>query len=161
MVRLPIPAVLPEPERAKASGEGAARTARLDGVRVLLVEDADDARELLTLLLRERGAEVRTAVNGREAMERVVEALPDVLISDIGLPGEDGHSLLKRIREWTEARDQWLPAIALTAYAGAEDARKAYRAGFQVHMAKPLESESLVESVARLAGRDEAKGPLR
>jgi CheY-like chemotaxis protein len=160
-VRLPIPAVLPEPERAMASGDGAARAARLDGVRVLLVEDAEDARELITLLLRERGAEVRTAANGREAMDRLVEALPDVLVSDVGLPGEDGHTLLKRIREWTEARDQWLPAIALTAYASAEDARRAYRAGFQVHMAKPLEADSLVESVARLAGRDEAKGPVR
>jgi PAS domain S-box-containing protein len=161
MVRLPIPAVLPEQERAKASGEGAAQTIRLDGVRVLLVEDAQDARELITLLLRERGAEVRTATHGREAMERLAEALPDVLISDIGLPGEDGHALLKRMREWTEARDHWLPAIALTAYAGAEDARRAYRAGFQVHMAKPLEADALVQSVARLAARDDAKGPVR
>jgi PAS domain S-box-containing protein len=153
-VRLPVPAVLPELERAVASGEGAARPARLEGVRVLLVEDAEDARELIALLLRERGAEVRSAANGREAMERLAEALPDVLVSDIGLPGEDGHALLKRIREWTEARDEWLPAIALTAYAGAEDARRAYRAGFQVHLAKPLEAEALVESVARLAVRD-------
>jgi CheY-like chemotaxis protein len=158
MVRLPMPAVLPEPERAGASEESAERATRLDGVRVLLVEDAEDARELITLLLRERGAEVRTATNAREAMERLVETLPDVLVSDIGLPGEDGHTLLKRIREWAEARDHWLPAIALTAYAGAEDARRAYRAGFQVHMAKPLESETLVLSVARLAARDVGPG---
>ncbi|WP_037584439.1 response regulator, partial [Stigmatella aurantiaca] len=85
--------------------------------------------------------------------------LPDVVVSDIGLPGEDGHALLKRMRAWAEARDQWLPAIALTAYAGAEDARRAYRAGFQVHMAKPLESDALVESVARLAARDRDAGP--
>jgi PAS domain S-box-containing protein len=158
MVRLPMPAVLPEPERTGASEESAARATRLDGVRVLLVEDAEDARELITLLLRERGAEVCTATNAREAMERLVETLPDVLVSDIGLPGEDGHTLLKRIREWTEARDHWLPAIALTAYAGAEDARRAYRAGFQVHMAKPLEPETLVQSVARLAAREVGRG---
>jgi CheY-like chemotaxis protein len=154
-VRLPVPAVLPDSERT-ALGEGAAkRSSRLDGVRVLLVEDAEDARELIALLLRERGAEVRTAISGREAMERLAEMLPDVLVSDIGLPGEDGHAVLKRVREWAEARGEWIPAIALTAYAGAEDARRAYRAGFQVHMAKPLEAEALVESVAKLAaGRE-------
>jgi CheY-like chemotaxis protein len=153
-VRLPMPAVLPDAERA-ASGEGSAKSnSRLDGVRVLLVEDAEDARELIALLLRDRGAEVRTAVSGREAMERLAEALPDVLISDIGLPGEDGHAVLKRVRDWADAKGEWIPAIALTAYAGAEDARRAYRAGFQVHMAKPLEAEALVESVARLAARD-------
>ncbi|MFL5347450.1 MAG: PAS domain-containing protein [Hyalangium sp.] len=157
-VRLPVPALLPEPERAGAT-ESAVSTVRLDGVRVLLVEDAADARELITLLLRERGAEVNAAAHGREAMERLEAVLPDVLISDIGLPGEDGHALLKRIREWAEARDQWIPAIALTAYAGAEDARRAYRAGFQVHMAKPLEADALVESVARLAARDQDKTP--
>ncbi|MDY7231353.1 GAF domain-containing protein [Hyalangium rubrum] len=151
-VRLPVPALLPEAERA-ASAE-AAKATRLDGVRVLLVEDAEDARELITLLLKERGAEVRATANAREAMESLTASLPDVLVSDIGLPGEDGHTLLKRVREWSEARDQWIPAIALTAYAGAEDARRAYRAGFQVHMAKPLEAEALVESVARLAARD-------
>ncbi|WP_224240634.1 GAF domain-containing protein [Hyalangium gracile] len=158
-VRLPVPALLPEPERPAGSAESPERAARLDGVRVLLVEDAPDARELITLLLRERGAEVCAAGNGREAMESLATVLPDVLVSDIGLPGEDGHALLKRVREWAEARDEWIPAIALTAYAGAEDARRAYRAGFQVHMAKPLEAEALVESVARLAARDDDKAP--
>jgi PAS domain S-box-containing protein len=154
-VRLPVPVLLPVPESVAAQVEGVAPLTRLDGVRVLLVEDAPDARELLTLLLRERGAEVQAAASAREAMERLGAALPDVLVSDIGLPGEDGHSLLKRVREWAEAKDQWIPAIALTAYAGAEDARRAYRAGFQVHMAKPLEPEALVASVARLAARDD------
>jgi CheY-like chemotaxis protein len=156
-VRLPVPALLPEAERAGAQAEPLPAT-RLDGVRVLLVEDAEDARELIALLLRERGAQVRAVTNASEAMEDLARSLPDVLVSDIGLPGEDGHMLLKRIRAWAEARDQWIPAIALTAYAGAEDARRAYRAGFQVHLAKPLESELLVESVARLAARDGASG---
>ncbi|ADO68197.1 PAS domain-containing protein [Stigmatella aurantiaca] len=158
-VRLPVPALLPEPERLASSAEGVAPQVRLDGVRVLLVEDAEDARELITLLLRDRGAQVRAVSNARDAMESLEEVLPDVVVSDIGLPGEDGHALLKRMRAWAEARDQWLPAIALTAYAGAEDARRAYRAGFQVHMAKPLESDALVESVARLAARDRDAGP--
>jgi PAS domain S-box-containing protein len=153
-VRLPVPAMLPEPERVAGSAEAAAPVVRLDGVKVLLVEDAEDARELIALLLRERGAQVQVAAHGREAMERLAEVLPDVLISDIGLPGEDGHALLKRVRGFAEPRDHWIPAIALTAYASAEDARRAYRAGFQVHMAKPLEAEALVESVAKLAARD-------
>ncbi len=97
---------------------------------------------------------MRTAACAQEAVEGLGTGAPDVLVSDIGLPGEDGHSLLQRVRAWAEARDLWVPAIALTAYAGPEDVRKAYRAGFQVHLAKPLESASLVDAVARLAARD-------
>jgi PAS domain S-box-containing protein len=153
-VVLPVPAVLPEPESELPPGaEGAVQGGQLEGVKVLLVEDAVDARELVAMLLRERGAEVSTAAGGAEAMARLGEALPDVLVSDIGLPGEDGHALLQRVRAWTEAKDQWVPAIALTAYASAEDARRAYRAGFQVHLAKPIEVSALVDAVARLAGR--------
>jgi PAS domain S-box-containing protein len=152
VVRLPVPAVLPEPETA--SGAEARASVRLDGVSVLLVEDSPDARELIALLLRERGAKVRTAASAPEAVEALAGAMPDVLVSDIGLPGEDGHSLLQRVRTWAEAREAFIPAIALTAYAGPEDVRRAYRAGFQVHMAKPLEPAALVDAVARLAARD-------
>ncbi|HZI08247.1 MAG TPA: response regulator, partial [Archangium sp.] len=112
--------------------------------------------ELIALMLRERGAVVSTASTAAEAMERLRASMPDVLVSDIGLPGEDGHSLLRKVRAWAEARDQWVPAIALTAYASAEDARRAYRAGFQVHLAKPLEPATLIEAVAKLAGRGDA-----
>jgi PAS domain S-box-containing protein len=153
-VRLPVPAVLPEPETEGAPGAEALASVRLDGVSVLLVEDAPDARELIAMLLRERGAKVRTAASAQEAVEGLGTAAPDVLVSDIGLPGEDGHSLLQRVRAWAEAKDVWIPAIALTAYAGPEDVRKAYRAGFQVHLAKPLESAALVDAVARLAAKD-------
>ncbi|HEX8538489.1 MAG TPA: ATP-binding protein, partial [Cystobacter sp.] len=153
-VTLPVPAVLPEVRPEALPGVEAAPGVTLDGVRVLLVEDAPDARELIAMMLRERGARVDTASSAPEAMALLQESLPDVLVSDIGLPGEDGHSLLRRVRTWVEARDQGVPAIALTAYAGAEDARRAYRAGFQVHMAKPLEPAALIEAVARLAGRD-------
>jgi CheY-like chemotaxis protein len=151
-VTLPVPAVLPD-VRGETLPGAEAPTVKLEGVKVLLVEDAPDARELIAMMLRERGARVGTASNGAEAMQQLAECVPDVLVSDIGLPGEDGHALLKRVRAWAEARDEWVPAIALTAYAGAEDARRAYRAGFQVHMAKPLEPSVLLEAVARLAGR--------
>ena len=154
-VRLPVPAVLPEPQRT-ALPEGGRAAVRLDGVTVLLVEDAADARELIALLLRERGAEVGTASNaarGDGAAEGGAAGRAGV-----------GHRPAGRGRAraaeagagWAEARDQWMPAIALTAYAGAEDARRAYRAGFQVHMAKPLEPTALVEAVARLAGAEMA-----
>ncbi|WP_233261865.1 PAS domain-containing protein [Vitiosangium sp. GDMCC 1.1324] len=153
-VTLPVPAVLPEEQTEALPGaEVSAPGVKLDGVTVLLVEDAADARELIALMLRERGAVVSTASNSGEAMERLKAGMPDVLVSDIGLPGEDGHALLRKVRAWAEARDQWVPAIALTAYASAEDARRAYRAGFQVHLAKPLEPGAFIEAVARLAGR--------
>jgi PAS domain S-box-containing protein len=156
IVTLPVPAVLPEAQPEALPGtEPAVPLVKLDGVSVLLVEDAPDARELIALMLRERGAQVSTASNAGEAMERLKTELPDVLVSDIGLPGENGHALLRRVRAWAEARDQWVPAIALTAYASAEDARRAYRAGFQVHLSKPLEPATLIEAVARLAGRDD------
>jgi PAS domain S-box-containing protein len=156
-VTLPVPAVLPEAKpEALPGAEAQAPEVRLDGVTVLLVEDAADARELIALMLRERGAVVGTASTAAEAMERLRASMPDVLVSDIGLPGEDGHSLLRKVRAWAEARDQWVPAIALTAYASAEDARRAYRAGFQVHLAKPLEPATLIEAVAKLAGRGDA-----
>ncbi|MFL5358991.1 PAS domain-containing protein [Archangium sp.] len=155
-VLLPVPAVLPEAQTEALPGAEGAPLVKLDGVRVLLVEDAADARELIALMLRERGAQVSTASTAGEAMERLKAELPDVLVSDIGLPGEDGHTLLRKVRAWAEARDQWVPAIALTAYASAEDARRAYRAGFQVHLAKPLEPATLIEAVARLAGRGDA-----
>ena len=151
-VTLPVPAMLPD-VRPEALPGAEPPSVRLEGVRVLLVEDAPDARELIAMMLQERGAQVVVAGTGAEAMERLEESVPDVLVSDIGLPGEDGHALLKRVRGWSEARDQWIPAIALTAYAGAEDARRAYRAGFQVHMSKPLEPSVLIEAVARLSGR--------
>jgi PAS domain S-box-containing protein len=158
-VVLPVPAVLPEPEPTEEpAGSEAPAAVRLDGIGVLLVEDAADARELMSMLLRERGAQVRTAASAAEALEAVRVAVPDVLVSDIALPQEDGHSLLRRLRAWVEARDIWVPAIALTAYAGAEDARRAYRAGFQVHLAKPVEPSALVEAVARLAAKGRPEG---
>jgi CheY-like chemotaxis protein len=93
-------------------------------------------------------------------VEALAATMPDVLVSDIGLPGEDGHSLLQRVRAWAQANEVTIPAIALTAYAGPEDVRRAHRAGFQMHMAKPLEPAALVEAVARLAARDGDKAQV-
>ena len=121
------------------------------GVRVLLVEDQWDSRELMAEILRSAGCEVDGAGSVSEALERLEEAVPDVLVSDIGMPGEDGYSLLRRIRQ-REAPLSALPAIAVSAYAREEDRIRALSAGFQVHLAKPFEPAELLAAVARVAG---------
>jgi CheY-like chemotaxis protein len=99
------------------------------------------------------GAEVTTASSAAEAFRLLKEAKPDVLVSDIGMPGEDGYSLIHRVRRLEDAEGGKTPAVALTAYAREEDRRKAIRAGFQTHMTKPVEPSELAEVVASLAGR--------
>lgn len=125
----------------------------LAGVKVLVVDDEPDARMLVQRLLEDRRATVRTAASAAEAMARIAAERPDVLVSDIGMPGEDGFSLIRRVRALTAAEGGALPAVALTAYARAEDRVKAVLAGFQMHVAKPVEPAELLTMVASLAGR--------
>jgi PAS domain S-box-containing protein len=121
----------------------------LEGVRVLVVDDEPDARALIERLLQECEASVTTAGSASEAFERVAREAPDVLLSDIGMPQEDGYSLIRRIRKLPGAASQ-VPAIALTAYARDEDRAKALQAGYQMHLAKPVEPVKLVAMVASL-----------
>ena len=124
----------------------------LEGLRILLVDDEPDTRDLLSTVLGGCGALVRGCDSAAEALTLVETWRPDLLVSDIGLPEEDGYSLIKRVREgggWGER----LPAIALTAYAGAEDRERALSAGFAAHLAKPVEPNDLISAVARVAGR--------
>jgi CheY-like chemotaxis protein len=115
----------------------------LGGVRVLLVEDDPDTRDMVAALLCGTGAEV--------AM-RILESSPiDVLVSDIGLPGEDGYALMTQARALFAEKSRVLPALALTAYASGDDAKRAYVAGFWAHLAKPFEAPVLMHTVARLA----------
>ncbi len=123
----------------------------LTGLHVLVVDDEFDTRELLAEVLSQQGARVTLAASAREAAEAVA-ARPDVLISDIGMPGGDGYELIRRLR----AADDRTPAVAVTAYARGEDARKALAAGFQRHAAKPIEPGALVAIVADLCGRRRA-----
>ena len=123
----------------------------LDGLRVLLVEDEADARELYRMILEASGARVRAVASAAVALQSFDGAPPDVLVSDIGLPGMDGYELIERIRQLPGARGGRVPAIALTAYAGAEHERRALEAGYQVHVAKPVEAEHLVAVVRGLA----------
>jgi PAS domain S-box-containing protein len=125
---------------------------RLDGVRVLAVDDEPDARDLMQRVLAEHGATVITAGSGEEAL-RILETVPfDVLLSDIGMPGIDGYQLMRRIRA-TERKEQHLPALALTAFARPEDRKKVILSGYQSHLAKPFDLAELVIVIAGLVGR--------
>ena len=124
----------------------------LDNLRVLLVDDEADSRDLINAVLHSCGANVKTAGSAAEALSLIKNDKFDVVISDIGMPEEDGFSLIKKIRDLPAATGN-VPAIALTAYARAEDRVQALRAGFQMHIAKPVEPAELVAVVANLTGR--------
>jgi len=127
---------------------------RLDGLRVLVVDDEPDARELLKAGLGHCGARVTEAASAAEALASVEGAPPDLLISDIGMPGEDGYSLIRKVRSLPAERGGRVPAIALTAYARAEDRMQALRAGYQMHVPKPVELVELAAVAASLVRRD-------
>lgn len=126
---------------------------RLDGVTVLVVDDEPDARDVAKRLLTSQGAEVTTAASADEAFELLKNSPPTVLVSDIGMPGEDGLSLIRRVRKLDSSSAGATPALALTAYARSEDRMAALLAGFQMHTAKPVEAPELLAMVASLAGR--------
>jgi signal transduction histidine kinase/CheY-like chemotaxis protein len=123
---------------------------RLPGVKVLVVDDEPDARELLKRVLSQCEAEVTTAQNGREGLELIRAAKPDVIVSDIGMPGMDGYEFIREVRRLMPADAARIPAIALTAFARSEDRTKAMLAGYQVHVAKPIEPQELVVTVGSL-----------
>jgi len=123
---------------------------RLSNIKILVVEDDEDARDLLVTVLTQQGAKVSEAATAAEALARVAQSVPDVLLSDIGLPGEDGYALIRAVRA-RGLQPEVLPAIALTAYARREDQRLALHAGFQAHVAKPVEPATLVAAVADAA----------
>src|SRR5687768_4837381 len=112
------------------------RPATLQGVNVLVVDDDPDARQLIGRMLEECDASVRTAGSAPEALAAVQQRPPDVLISDIAMPGEDGYSLMRKIRALGEEGGGTVPAVAVTAYARFEDRDAALRNGFQIHIAK-------------------------
>ncbi|HEX8353668.1 MAG TPA: ATP-binding protein, partial [Pyrinomonadaceae bacterium] len=143
-----------EPAAPAAQGGAAAPASEsLAGTRVLLVEDEEDAREMLKTLLEVSGASVRAAGSAAEAWESLEGAGCDVLVSDIGMPGEDGYSLIRRVRERDARHGVRTPAVALTAYAREEDRAHSLAAGFDAHVAKPVEPSELLAVVAELTGR--------
>jgi len=160
-VRLPVSAT-PQRRQLVAGGTSARAPtpipaprplAPLDRLRVLVVDDDDDSLEVLREILEGAGAEVLTARSVRAALESFDGRPPDVLLSDIGMPGEDGHALIRRIRGLPPERGGRVPAAALTAYTQVEDRAAALSAGFQAWLSKPIEPADLTAAVARLAGR--------
>lgn len=123
----------------------------LSGLRILLVEDEPDSRDLLATVLEQEGATVTTAPCVREAMAALEKQTPDILVSDIAMPDEDGYSLIRQVRSRATNKGGNVPAIALTAYAKEEDRNRALAEGFQVHVAKPIDPTALVEVVASLS----------
>jgi CheY-like chemotaxis protein len=125
----------------------------LDGVHVLVVDDQAEARDAITAVLEECGAEVTAVASGAEALAALQRINPDVLVSDIAMPGMDGHRLMRRIRSLDAGRGGTIPAAALTAYATNSDRTRAMLAGYQVYLPKPFEPAELAGLVATLAGR--------
>jgi PAS domain S-box-containing protein len=122
----------------------------LAGVRVLVVDDEPDARDLISHILRRSGASVSAASSAQEAVAAMPQFHPHILVSDISMPGEDGYSLIRQVRSLHEAQGGRIPAVALTALARKEDRRSALLAGFQMHLAKPVEPNELTTAVANL-----------
>lgn len=151
-VRLPAQARAPMPALPDFRPPAPAST-ELAGLCVLVVDDEADAREMLERLLRDCGAEVLLADGAEAALACVAAERPDVLVSDIGMPGVDGYQLLQRVRALGAARGGALPAVALTAFARAEDRVRALRAGYRAHVAKPVEPAEIVATIASVAGR--------
>ncbi|WP_254509237.1 ATP-binding response regulator [Anatilimnocola floriformis] len=137
---------------AGRTDDSAADTVKLDGVRVLIVDDDNDSRNMLVRLLKNCGAETRDLNGATQVVAAVNEFQPHLLISDLGMPSVDGFELIRSIRSGGYAV-QTLPAIALTGFASSEDRRKALLAGFQAHMAKPVDPRELTGAIATLLGR--------
>jgi signal transduction histidine kinase/ActR/RegA family two-component response regulator len=144
-----------EPITILQSGEIHASELRsLDGLRVLLVDDEIETREIISTVVERTGAEVKTCTSAREALTELVGWRPDVILSDIGMPDEDGYSFIGRVRALPPNEGGATPAAALTAYAREEDRKQALAAGYQMHIAKPIGAGQLVTMIAKLAGRD-------
>ncbi len=158
-VHLPV-AVIQEPEPMTYDGLAEALPpgknqcpVRLQGLAVMVVDDDHDSRHLLKKLLENCDARVRTASSAQEALLALSEEIPDVLVSDIGMPELDGYDLIRSIRLRKETEGGGVPAIALTAFARTEDRMRAMLAGYDMHLTKPVQPNELVVAVASLAGR--------
>jgi signal transduction histidine kinase/ActR/RegA family two-component response regulator len=125
----------------------------LNGLRVLLVDDEPEARLIIGTVMRRAGAEVRTCVSARDGLAQLLEWRPDVILSDIAMPDEDGYAFIDKVRSLPRDKGGETPAAALTAYARAEDRAQAFAVGYQMHISKPIDASHLIAMVARLAGR--------
>jgi PAS domain S-box-containing protein len=150
-VRLPLAPVAEAAAAVSAPAAAVTGQDALSGVRVLVVDDASDIRDMMRTVLTMRGADVHLAASADGALKALAGERFDVLVSDLEMPEIDGYELMREVRRRPDAR--LLPAAALTAYARPEDRTEALRAGYQLHLVKPIEPEDLVAAVAALAGR--------
>ncbi|MCX7592361.1 MAG: PAS domain-containing protein [Fischerella sp.] len=140
-------------EKGKRGREGENTPSSLAGMRILVVDDNTDTRDFLCYLLKEYGATVTVAASASEALASFKQLQHDLLISDVGMPEIDGYSLIAQIRAMSPERGGNIPAIALTAYAGNGDRSRILAAGFQIHIAKPLDADQLLMAIADLSGK--------
>jgi PAS domain S-box-containing protein len=152
-LRLPSGELRPEVLSEAFFKDSEPETANLDNLRILIVDDEHDTLDLVTMELTEHGAKVTGATTAEEALSLLEKSEFDVLISDIAMPGTDGYALIRKLRKLEAGRDTKLPAVALTAYARVQDRMRAILAGFNTHVAKPVETTELITVVASLAGR--------
>jgi CheY-like chemotaxis protein len=157
VLRLPISATRPASREARASTPPGNDDLRfppeIRDLRVLILDDERDARELMEAVLERGGARVKLVSSAQEALESIRNQRPDVIVSDIGMPEEDGYVFIRTLRAMSREDGGQIPAVALTAYARAEDRRRALLAGFQNHAAKPIEPQELVMVIANLTRR--------
>jgi CheY-like chemotaxis protein len=145
--------VPPRPAAATAASQRS-DSPSLEGLRVLIVEDDPDIRFLLDCILTEAGAEVASAESAAEGFDAVRGFHPQLLVSDIGMPSEDGYSFIRRVRALGAGAGGLIPSIALTAFTSDADRAKALRAGFTLHMGKPVEASDLVCAIKTLTQKN-------
>jgi signal transduction histidine kinase/CheY-like chemotaxis protein len=159
IVKMPLAAVGGEeylakdqPENSRESSHSMIGVRALSGLRVLVVDDEADARDLISIILTQSGAEVRAVATAAEALHELMEWRPDALVSDIGMPGEDGYTFIRRVRamEAQLGGRRMIPAVVLTAYARGQERLQALAAGYQAHISKPAESADLVLTIKNL-----------
>jgi CheY-like chemotaxis protein len=154
-IRLPLPTgelhVKTLADASPAFGEQA--PAKLEGLKILVVDDENDALDVITMELTERGAQVKGVTSAKEALAVLDKSKFDILISDIGMPDMDGYELIRELRQQETTENERMPAIALTAYARVQDRMRAILAGYSTHVPKPVDAHELITIVASLAGR--------
>jgi CheY-like chemotaxis protein len=155
-VRLPLRALRDADFESRNEAAVEDQSGIVTGLRVLVVDDDEDSRELLSLVLTEDGAEVRTVASAAEALDILnqwEQWQPDVLVSDIGTPGEDGYDFIRQVRALPAGRGGQVPAVALTGYTSPEDQKRTFAAGYQTFMPKPVDLDGLAAAIAHLTGR--------
>jgi signal transduction histidine kinase/ActR/RegA family two-component response regulator len=146
-LRLPL---MPTPLQPNSDNRSPQRSSNLSDIKILVVDDETDTRELVAFVLKQQGAQVISAASAHEALQILIQAKPDVLLSDIGMPDMDGYMLIRQVRRLAPEQGGQIPAIALTAYAGDTNQQQVLAAGFQTHISKPIEPEVLIQAVAHL-----------